>query len=138
VVPALHCRGNPLVLAVGAQLHRAGNTREFVPHPCCALAVTPPGGSGITAAVLPEPLSQTDLYLDPATFLPVIIAFNIHPDNNALTDIPIEIHFSDYRPVSGVLIPFHVQKFLNNGLYLDLQFQSAAINSGLVASSLTN
>jgi hypothetical protein len=79
-------------------------------------------------------LTQLDFYLDSVTFLPDAITFNIHPDNNALLDIPVEIDFSDYRPVSGVQIPFHIQKFLNNSLLLDFQVQSAAINSGLSAS----
>jgi hypothetical protein len=79
-------------------------------------------------------LTQLDFYLDSVTFLPEAISFNIHPDNNALLDIPVEIDFTDYRPVSGVQIPFHIQKFLNNSLLLDFQVQSAAINSGLSAS----
>ena len=92
----------------------------------------------VDAAALTQHLSQMDLYLDPATFLPSIVAYNIHPDDNALVDIPIEIHFSDYRSVNGILVPFHVQKFLNNGLYLDFTFQNAVINSGLTASSFAN
>jgi hypothetical protein len=79
-------------------------------------------------------LSQMDFFLDSTTFLPLAVTFNTHPDNNAVLDIPIEIRFSDYRVVNGVQIPFHVQKFLNNGLILDLQFSSAALNSGLTAS----
>lgn len=96
-----------------------------------------PVASG-TPPVLPQHLSQMDFYLDPTTFLPDVVAFNVHPDNNALVDIPVEIHFSDYRSINGVPIPFHVQKFLNYGLYLDIQFQNAVINSGLTASSITN
>lgn len=96
-----------------------------------------PVASG-TTPVLPQHLSQMDFYLDPTTFLPDIVAFNIHPDSNALVDIPVEIHFSDYRSINGVPISFHVQEFLNNGLYLDLQFQNAVINSGLTASSVTD
>lgn len=80
-------------------------------------------------------LSQIDLYLDSSTLLPVALAFNIHPDDNMLLDIPIEVRFSDYRSVNGAQVPFHVQKFLNNGLVLDLQFQSAILNSGLSASA---
>ncbi len=82
-------------------------------------------------------LSQVDLYLDSSTFLPVAQAFNIHPDDNELLDIPIEVRFSDYRPVNGAQVPFHVQKFLNNGLVLDLQFQTVTLNSGLTASSFS-
>jgi hypothetical protein len=79
-------------------------------------------------------LTQLDFFVDSVTFLPAAIAFTVHPDNNALVDIPIEIDFSDYRSVSGALIPFHIQKFLNNSLFLDFQVQNASINSGLSAS----
>jgi hypothetical protein len=79
-------------------------------------------------------LSQMDFFIDSTTFLPAAVTFNIHPDNNELLDIPIEVRFSDYRAVKGVQVPFHVQKFLNNSLILDLQFATAALNTGLAAS----
>lgn len=79
-------------------------------------------------------LSQTEIYLDSASGLPVALAFSIHPDNNALLDLPVEIRLSDYRPVNGVQVPFHVQKYLNNGLILDLQFESVGLNTGLAAA----
>ncbi len=69
-----------------------------------------PSVSG-SSAILPQHLSQMDFYMDPTTFLPVLTAFNIHPDNNALLDIPTEIRYSNYQNVDGVLVPFHVQKF---------------------------
>ena len=75
-----------------------------------------------------------DLYLDPSTS-PGSAAFNIHPDNNALLDISIEIRFSSYQSVNGVQVPFHVQKYLNGGLILDFQFSNAILNSGLTAAS---
>ncbi len=81
-----------------------------------------------------QQLSRVEFYLDSNTFLPTDISFNIHPDDNVLIDIPVEIHFSDYRSVNGVQVPFHVEKFLNNSLVLDFQAQSAAINSGLSVS----
>jgi hypothetical protein len=79
-------------------------------------------------------LSQTDLLVDSATFLPAAMSFNVHADSNALVDIPITVRFSDYRQVNGVQIPFHIQKFLNNGLVLDVQLQNATVNSGLSAT----
>ena len=91
----------------------------------------PPGGPTLAH------LSQVDFYLDSTTLLPAAISFNIHPDNNALLDLPVQVLFSDYRTVSGVQLPFHVQKFLNNVLALDLEFQSASINSGLSASTFS-
>jgi hypothetical protein len=85
-------------------------------------------------AALLQHLSRMEVYLDSATLLPVALAFNTHPDNDAGRDIPVEIRFSDYRLESGIRVPFHVQKFVNNGLVLDLQFESAAFNTGLSAS----
>jgi hypothetical protein len=76
-------------------------------------------------------LTQFDLYVDPSTFLPMTICFNEHPDEDAAVDIQIKIYFSDYRVVNGIQIPFRIQKFLNNGLSLDLQFNNVVVNSGL-------
>jgi hypothetical protein len=80
-------------------------------------------------------LSQSEIYLDSASGLPVALAFNIHPDNNLLLDLPVEIRLSDYRNVNGIQVPFHVQKYLNNSLILDIQLQTATVNSGLTASA---
>lgn len=87
-----------------------------------------------TAAV-ERRLTQIDIFLDVSTSLPVALDFSTHPDNDAGLDIPVELLFSDYRPVNGAQISFHVQKFLNNSLLLDLQFTSAQLNSGLSASA---
>jgi hypothetical protein len=83
-------------------------------------------------------LSFTDVYLDSSSLLPVAIAFNTHPDNNALVNIPVEIDFSNYQAVNGVQIPFHIQKFLNGSLLLDMTIQSASVNSGLAVSAFSS
>lgn len=82
-------------------------------------------------------LTQVDFYLDLKTLLPAAIAFNVHPDDNELLDIPVEIRFADYRVVNGVQVPFHVQKFLNNSLMLDFEVQNVTLNSGLSASEFS-
>jgi hypothetical protein len=90
------------------------------------------GIRGTTGAVaLIEKLSTTDFFIDPATSLPIAVTFAAHPAQNALTDYPVEIRFSNYQTVSGVPIPFHVQKFMNRVLQLDLTIQSASVNTGL-------
>jgi len=88
-------------------------------------------------ATLTQHLTQMDIFLDTSTFLPVALDFNIHPDNDAGLDLPVELLFLDYRSVNGAQIPFHVEKFLNNSLLLDLQFQTATLNSGLSAASFS-
>jgi len=87
-------------------------------------------------AILMSHLSQTDIFLDATTRLPRSILYNTHPDNNDLLDIPVELQFSDYRAVNGAQIPFHIQKFFNNSLAFDLQFQNAALNTGLTAAQI--
>ncbi len=85
-------------------------------------------------AALMQHLSQMDLYLDPTTLQPVALEFNVHPDNDAGLDIPAEIQFSDYQSVNGVWVPLRVQRYLNNGLVLDLQLENVTLNSGLTTS----
>lgn len=100
-------------------------------------ASQPPLGLTGKAAELPQRLSQTEIFLDATSLFPTAITFNIHPDNNLNIDLAVETRFSDYRSINGVQIPFHIEKFLNNGLILDLQLQSATFNSGLTASDFT-
>lgn len=95
----------------------------------------PPAPNGMSFAALMQQLSQMDIYLDPTTSLPLALAFNVHPDGNALVDLPVQIQFSNYQSNGGVQVPQHVQKFLNNSLVLDLQFTNATFNSGLTAAS---
>jgi hypothetical protein len=92
-----------------------------------------PSLSGDDASLM-QHLTQVDIYLDSSTFLPLVYSYNSHPDNNALMDIPTEIRYSNYQTIGGTQVPLHVQKFLNNSLFLDLQFQNATFNSGLASS----
>jgi len=89
------------------------------------------------ATTLLQRLSQTEVYLDSSTLLPVALTFNIHPDNNALLDIPVTIRYSNYQASGSAQIPFHIQKFVNNTLALDIQLQSATFNTGLSHSDFS-
>lgn len=83
-----------------------------------------------------QQLSRVEIYLDSKSLLPVSLAFNIHPDDNMLVNVPVEFEFSDYRALNGGMSPYHIQKFLNNSLLLDIQLQQIAINSGLSQASV--
>lgn len=87
-----------------------------------------------SAAALPQRLSQMEIYLDATSFLPIAATFNTHRDLDALVDIPVEIDYSDYRSVKGVLVPFHVEKSVNYSPALDLQFDTVNFNTGITAS----
>jgi hypothetical protein len=97
-----------------------------------------PSASGQAPVPLPfliEHVSQLDVYLDPTSLLPIALDFNEHPDNNASFDIPVEIQFSAYQSVSGIRIPFRIQKYVNRNLALDLGLATAALNTGLSPAS---
>jgi len=100
-----------------------------------SFAKPPDAASAGPNAPVIQHLTQIDLYLDPTTLLPVALSFPTHPDNNELLDIPVQIQFSAYQNINGVQIPFHIQKYLNGSLALDLQVQAATLNTVIPASA---
>jgi hypothetical protein len=115
---------------VGPETHN-GQAVQHVSFSQASLLAAAPGAPSSAH------LTQVDLFLDSTTLLPAAIDFKIHPDNNVLVDIPIEVRFSDYRAVNGAQVPFHIQKYLNNSLTIDFQPTSVTFNSGLTASSFS-
>jgi hypothetical protein len=123
-----------IVPALSLQARLAGLNARFVSS-----------ASGVPAATAPVELSRTiqsaqgtnqelfrklsaaSVALDQQTFLPTALAFNVHPDADAGTDIPVTVHYSDYRRVSGAMLPFHIEKFLNNTKVLDLTVETAEV-----------
>ena len=93
-----------------------------------------PDSTASTGALL-QHLTQMDIYLDSTTLLPAQLNFNIHPDGNAIIDIPVSVQYSNYQTVNGVVLPMRVQKYLNNNIALDIQIQTAVFNSGLTISA---
>jgi hypothetical protein len=123
--------GNYVLSYIGAETHNGQSTV----HVSASEPFPQLSNSGADTAALMQHLTQMDLYLSTTTLLPVALDFDSHPDNNAGVDIPVEIQFSNYQPWNGVQVPLHVQKYLNNGLVLDLQISSAMLNSGLTAAA---
>jgi hypothetical protein len=82
-------------------------------------------------ATVTQRVSTADFYLDSTSLLPVALVFNAHPDDDAYTDISIEIDYFNYQTVNGVRIPFHIQKLVSGGLALDAVVTGISVNSGL-------
>jgi hypothetical protein len=76
-------------------------------------------------------LSIMDIYLDRSSLLPLAFGFNSHPDDESNTNVAVEIDFSNYQPIQGILVPEHIQKFIWNGLALDIGVTSVVLNSGI-------
>ena len=112
---------------VGRETHE-GQTVEHVSVSQTSPFSTPPGGVSF------EHLSQVDFFLDSNTFLPSAISFNIHPDNNVGVNIPVEIVYSNYQSSSGLLVPMHIQRYMQGSLLLDINVTNVSINTGLAST----
>ena len=78
-----------------------------------------------------QSLSTMDYYLDTLTLLPNVVMFNEHPDSDQTVNIAVQVMFSDYRNVNGAQIPFHIQRYVNNSLALDIQLSSVTLNADI-------
>ena len=95
--------------------------------------VVPGQSAAMTAEI--TGLSAEDVYLDPVSFLPLFLDLKVHPEQDFGVNIPVEVAFSGYQPLQGIVVPTHIQKYLNGSLLLDLSITSATINSALPPST---
>ncbi len=94
-------------------------------------------GQDATLTALVTTLSTMDVYLDPQSFLPMFLDFNVQPDTGISMNIPVEIRFGNFQNVSGALVPFRIQKYLQNSLLLDFTVTNVSVNSGVPSSTFT-
>jgi hypothetical protein len=64
---------------------------------------------------------------DPQTVLPASLEYAIHPDGDDLRSLDVRVVFSDYRSVLGVMLPFHIERFVNRTLQLKLDISNASV-----------
>jgi hypothetical protein len=77
-----------------------------------------------------QQLSTMDFYLNATTLLPSAITFNAHPDNDATTNLFVEIDFTNYQSSNGAVVPMHIQKYQQGNLLVDLVLSGASFNTG--------
>lgn len=82
-------------------------------------------------ATLTQIVSTAEFYLDSASLLPVALVYNAHPDDDANTNVPVEIDFSNYQSYNGFQVPGHIRKFLDGSLQVDLAVTGVSLNAGL-------
>jgi hypothetical protein len=78
-----------------------------------------------------QQMSTVNYFLDSQTFVPLSIMFNEHPDDDSTTNIAVEVDFSAYQQVNGILVPFHITKVWQGNPLLDFTVTGAVVNSGL-------
>jgi len=76
-------------------------------------------------------LTLTDLWIDSATGLPQRISQIRRAGRGSEPRIQVDVSFSDYRNVSGVLYPFQIQESINGSPWKTLTITSVTFNTGL-------
>jgi hypothetical protein len=71
------------------------------------------------------------------TFLPAAIMFNAHPDNSASGNLVIEVDFSTYQTLNGIMVPTRIQRSLQGNVLVDITVTGASFNTGLPLSDFT-
>jgi hypothetical protein len=80
------------------------------------------------------PFSVKDIWVDSTSFVPLKLAYTRHLGGGSLPAFPVEVSYSNYRNVAGILYPFQISKGLNGTSWLTITIQSVSFNTGLTAS----
>jgi len=121
--------GPSVVLSYVSQEDRNGETVQHIQSYVYQSAQFP--------GISPQQLSTMDFYLDATTLLPVAVTFSAHPDDDATTNLLVEINFSNYQSVNGVAVPTRIQRYQQGNLMVDVTLSGASFNTGLALSSFT-
>lgn len=82
------------------------------------------------AQAAPDMITR-DLWVDPATNLPVKLAFDRREGFGAASTLAVEVSYANYKNFSGVLVPTEVSVSLNGTAWATIQVQGAMFNQGL-------
>jgi len=75
--------------------------------------------------------SVEHIWVDAVSGLPRKISYDRRAADGAEPRIPVELVFSDYRNVGGVLYPFRIEKSLNGTPWATILIENVAFNTGL-------
>ena len=85
------------------------------------LAIT---GDDATETAAFTQATRVKIFFDLQSLLPRGLEYSVHPDNDDSRSFPVDVAFSDYRAVGGVMLPFHIVKSLNKTPQLTLSFSN--------------
>jgi len=80
------------------------------------------------------PFSAKDVWIDSASGLPLKIAYSRRAGSGATPAVPVEVFFSNYTKVNGVLYPFQINKSYNGTPWETITIQSVSFNTGLTTA----
>jgi hypothetical protein len=78
------------------------------------------------AALQIQKLSTTLLLVDPQSMLPKALDYTLLSESGSAV-ISVEIRFSNYQRLAGLMLPTHIERYLNGGLELAMDISQATI-----------
>jgi hypothetical protein len=78
--------------------------------------------------------SSMDFWFDSVSGLPLKIAYARRAGGGSVPAFPVEVSFSNYTKVKGVLYPFQINKSFNGTPWETITIQSVSFNTGLTAA----
>lgn len=102
------------------------------------ISITPTlvGNTDANLEKIYETTHQREIYLDPQTMLPVRLRYYSH-STDWRTTVPIDLVYSNFQSVNGVLFPLTVTRYSGNQILATIQYQSIVLNSSLNPSDFT-
>lgn len=121
----------PQVALFGGQLPSIGNltlaTSPSSGDSILSWSVAPPSAVAAEQKPLWAHISAFDLVFDAQSLAPILLSYSAHPDVNAAVDIPVTVQYSNYQQVNGAVVPFHIQKYFNGTLSMDITISSVIV-----------
>jgi hypothetical protein len=76
-----------------------------------------------------------DIWIDATTYLPIKMSYESRDGGGAAPRTSIDVLYSDYKSVNGVLYPFTIEKYRNGTRWTVVSISKVLFNSGLADSS---
>ena len=99
-----------------------GVSRHAVQIECVSTVPNLPDQDLLSAA------TRVTIFFDTDTTLPASITYNLHPDKADNRSVPVRVNLSDYRTVSGVSVPFHLDRYINGARDVSIAATSVTLN----------
>ncbi|MGB7284928.1 MAG: hypothetical protein WBE13_21890 [Candidatus Acidiferrum sp.] len=80
------------------------------------------------------PFSTRDIWLSTTSGLPVEISYSRRAGGGAVPSFPVQVFFSNYTSLNGVLYPFQINKSYNGTPWETITIQSVTFNNGLTSA----
>lgn len=76
-------------------------------------------------------LTTRDFWIDFATLHVIQILDSVHPKDNSIEEYPHEVQFSDYRAVSGMIVPFSIVELYSGQRVSAIDLTEVTFDHGL-------